>query len=217
MKRMFLRCALVACGTVAAAAQAAPTVYTDADAFALAAPALTTEDFESAPWIADTNYGAPMTSLGVTWSAANTLRATTFMPHSGRVALSDLDGSPDLLDALTAQLPAGVTALGLWLRSTQNLVNVEFSLYSDIGDPLMNFTQTFFDTWSFIGFSSDTPLGQLRLRATSNGSPYVDDFIVDDVAFGARAVQSVPEPGSFALIAAALVPLLVRRRPRRGA
>lgn len=214
MKHLLLRCALVACSTFAATAQAVPTTYTDPDAFALAVASLTIEDFESPPWIADTNYGAPVTSLGINWSAANTLRATTFMPHSGRVALSDLDGSPDQLDALTAQLPAGVTALGLWLRSTQNLVNVEFSLYSDVGGPLMNFTQTFFDTWTFIGFTSDTPLGRLQLRATRDGGVYVDDFIVDDVAFGARTAPSVPEPASTALIAAALAPLLVRRRQR---
>lgn len=216
MKRLLLRCALLACSTFAPAAHAAPTNYTDPDQFTLATSARTTEDFDSAPWIADTNYGAPVTSLGVTWSAANTLRATTFMPHSGRVALSDVDGSPDLLDALTAQLPAGVTALGLWLRSTQNLVNVEFSLRSDVGDSLLDFTQTFFDTWTFVGFTSETPLGQLRLRATRDGSPYVDDFLIDDMSFGARAAQSVPEPGSAALIAAALAPLLVRRRRRHA-
>lgn len=212
MKRMFLRCALIACSAVAATAHAAPTVYVDPDAFALEAVALTTEDFESPPWIADSNYGVPVTSLGVTWSAPNTLRATTFMLHSGAVALSDVDGSPDLLDALTAQLPAGITALGLWLRSTQNLVNVEFSLFGTAGDPLLDFTQTYLDTWTFVGFTTDAPLGQLRMRATRDGSPYVDDFLIDDVSFGARSAQSAPEPGSAALIAAALALLLSRRR-----
>jgi hypothetical protein len=214
-RRTLLRMAAACAALGAGVASAAPLLFDDAAAFIAAAGPLAIEDFESAPWSRDTSYAGTVTSQGLTWSAANTLRASSFAPFSGAVALSDVDGNPDQLDRLTALLPDDTGAFGLHLRSTLWFASVQISLFDAAGGLITQTTQELGDHWSFVGFTTDRAIDQVMLQATRNGGIHVDDFLIDDVRFGALPA-AVPEPGSAALLAAALLAAgAARRRPRR--
>lgn len=72
------------------------------------------------------------------------------------------------------------------------------------------------------GYGLDTSLGPITGASggfqsvpfqTSGGSAYFDGGAAGGLGFTAVLAQAVPEPGSLALVAAALAGLLVRRRP----
>lgn len=200
---------LVVVSAGARAADAAP--FTDFADFAAATTGLTTDDFALPPW-AEGNYAGPVQSLGVTWSAVGTLRATSFMPHSGRLALSDLDPStmPDTLDELVAVLPSGVTAAGAWLRTTTGAVPIEITAYDTSNVAVTSHGMLLTESYVFFGFTSDTAIGRLRVRAQR----LPDDFLLDDFSFGTAATH-VPEPTSVGLFCVGLLGV-ARGARRRG-
>lgn len=207
MRRFAASLALVA-ATAAAPATAAPVLYTDHADFIAATTALTVDHFDSAPW-AEGNYAGAVTSLDTTWSAASMLRATTFGPRSGSLALSDVDANPDVPDVLTATLPAGTTAAGLWARSGVSWLQAEVAALAADDTVLASFSGWLPDSYVFLGFAGDTPIHRLRVRALSTGN---DDFIVDDFVRGTgRGDSTVPEPATTVLLACAASVLGVRR------
>lgn len=194
----------------AAPCAAAPMIVTDYDAFLAATTARIEDHFDVAPW-AEGDHAGPMTSLGTTWSAASTLRSTAFMPRSGGLALSDVDAAVnDVPDVLTATLPGGTTAAGLWVRGGAAWLQAEFAALAADGTVLASVSGWVPTSYVFFGVVSDSAVHQVRVRALETRN---DDFIVDDFVRGAAAV---PEPGALALALAGLAGATVRRtRARR--
>lgn len=212
----------VACAALHAPAPAALMVFSDASSFhaALGAAPTTADDFESPPWLPDTSYGGPVVHAGVTWTAGQQLRASSFQPHSGRVALSDVDGNPDAPDLLQADFAADQGAVGFWLRAGIGGVSLEMELLDRVGQVVAGHQSLVGEAWTFFGLASDTPWARLQLRARTD-QIRVDDFLLDDLSASPVLLPpagSVPEPAGAALVALALAAASLPRRrqaPRR--
>lgn len=207
MRSLTVSLALLVVGAVAPA-NAAPVLYTDYAEFAAATTSLATDDFDAAPW-AEGDHAGPVTNLGTTWSAASTLRSTTFAPRSGSLALSDVDPfTNDVPDVLTATLPFGTTAAGLWVRGAASWLQAEVAALAADDAVLASFSGWLPNFYVFVGFAGDTPIHRLRVRALSTGN---DDFIVDDFVRGS-SVPTVPEPATLVLALSGAGALLFRKR-----
>ncbi len=204
MRSLTVSLALLVVGAVAPAT-AAPVLYTDYAEFAAVTTSLVQDDFDSAPW-AERDHPGPVTNLGTTWSAASTLCSTAFGPRSGSLALSDVDPfTNDVPDVITATLPFGTTAAGLWVRGAASWLQAEVAALAADDAVLASFSGWLPNYYVFLGFAGDTPIHRLRVRALSTGN---DDFIVDDFV---RSAASVPEPGTVALLLSGLACAAVRR------
>lgn len=201
-------------------AQAALTVFADESAFhaALGSASTTMVDFEGAPWIPDTTYGNAVVHQGITWTAGQGLRASSFHPHSGQVALSDEDGSPDAPDLLQAVFAADQGAVGFWLRAGIGLVSLEMQLLDRQGLAVGSHQSLVGEAWTFFGLASDSPWATLQVRANTS-QIRVDDFLLDDLIASPALLAppvTVPEPAGTGLVAMALAAAAVQWRRRRG-
>lgn len=201
---------LAACSPAPAAA--APLFYSDHDAFLAATTNRVEDHFDAAPWF-ETNHPGPVANLATTWSAASTLRSTSVFARSGTLALSDLDANTnDVPDVLTATLPAGTTAAGLWARSGQSWVQAEFSALAADDSVILSVSGWITDQYGFFGITHDAPIHRIRIGALRLSN---DDFMVDDFVRGA-SVPTVPEPATLLLTLPGVGALLVRRRGTGG-
>lgn len=214
MRRLFF---LLLVGAITGKPGSAITVfYTDYSAFQNATANLTVETFDEAPW-ANATLPSPLSNLGVTWTAGNNLFGSTYTAYSGALALSDLDGNPDVNDLLLASLPAGTKAAGAFTYRLASFYSIRMSAFDVNGDLIGTVEQT--DTaWSFLGVSSDEGLGSVRFEAF-HIVPGGDDFLLDNFAFSSELAvtqsDEVPEPSSGLPAGIALAAIRIARRCRR--
>jgi hypothetical protein len=202
------------------AANAQVTLYTDRASFNAAAPALTTIDFTGqAPTNDFTDYfpSSMVTLAGVTFQSGGDLFTidqgfdANYNYGSGVVLSAQGAGGPDLLTIL---LPANVTAFGLDFADFNGPSPHTFTLSTgDVfvrngGSPPLVGGSGF----AFVGFTSVIPLTSVLISV--NGFRNA----ADNVSFGPTSPQqaAIPEPGTLALLAPGLLPLvgMIRRRRR---
>jgi hypothetical protein len=188
--------------------------YTD---FVAATSSLTMESFDSSPWILTANPQGT-SNLGVTWTSNNVLYVTTVVFKSFPQSLSDLDGSPDLVDTIHAAMPSGITAVGGWIGTFAQGHMVSMTAYAadDAVLGTIDAPSTGLSDSSFVGLITSAPIAKVSFISTSGG--IADDFWLDDFVFGTgHRNNQVPEPGTLAFLGgmAAGAILLVRARRNR--
>jgi hypothetical protein len=113
---------------------------------------------------------------------------------------------------LTAQLPAGVSAVGadFGLQSQGSFTNCAIAIGLSTGETFSFNPLPKSPTFNFLGFVSDQPLTSLTFQATAdfpsqstNGSPSLDNF---------TTAQAVPEPSTIVLTCCVAGVLLTGRR-----
>lgn len=87
-----------------------------------------------------------------------------------------------------------------------------YSALLDTSESVLSIFEAFpnFSTGQFLGFVSDTPFSQITISANTGFSYTLDTLVYGDAA----AVQSVPEPGTLALLGLGLVGMAARRRKK---
>lgn len=198
---------------LAAATPAATINYNDRASFTAAATNLSLESFDQAPW-ANASLGNSLTTGNVTWTAANTLFGSVFSSTSGTLSLSDLDGSSDSVDSLTAELPSGTFSAGASFMALTAPGGV-LSAY-DAGGQLIGINSAAINfSWFFLGIISDVEIRRVVFTPLKFIPAGGDDFLIDDFTFGGpAAANQVPEPGSAALFGAGLWALALYSRKR---
>ena len=184
--------------------QAAATPYTDFTLFQSAAGPLTTDNFESAPWVDSTNP-MPTTSLGVAWTAQDNLFGTTAAARSGSRSLSDLDGTQSS-DQLFAAMPNDIFAIGGWVYDWRQGGQISLTAYDAGNAVLDSVTVDLANTldFRFLGLTTTSAIASVKFeKLVLPGTSTDDDFALDDFSFGGTT-SSVPEPSIIALMALGL-------------
>lgn len=185
--------------------------------FTNAASSLTVDDFESAPWGAAGAVAQGTTSLGVSWTSANTLFVSDVIAQSGDFSLTSDDGAPDQLDALNAALPGNINAVGGFVSNGGfNTSTITLTAYNALNAALDTVFVVNPSEWSFLGIIVDSAIA--RVEFTSSGpigdgnSLLDDDFVLDDFQFG----TAVPLPAAWLMLVSALglIGLIARLRSR---
>jgi len=213
MRRIFglLATVVMTCG----AAHANVIEYTDFASFQAATTGLTNIDFTSTgtPINSYLSWPGGLTISGVTFTGSNNALHTTGedfdpvyqynpappLPQCCQVVLNPVGGFPLSNSTLYVTLPAGTTAVGVYLgmnvRIAPSLFDVTLSTgdtFNDVagGDPQSGFL--------FVGFTSSTPITSIDFTALAVPYPdYTEGGNVpsfDNFSFGTAAPTS-PVPG----------------------
>jgi len=142
---------------------------------------------------------------GITYasSSGNAVVTSLFLTSSGANGLGTTPSqyfSP--FDRMTFSFGTAISAFGVDIN-TFSAVNGAFQALTDLGDIALSVFDPFpgISTGQFLGFSSDTAFSSVTIYG---GSSYTLDTL--------RFVSSVPEPGTFALLAIGLAILAMSGR-----
>ena len=226
MQPLFTALGLIGVGLLPVAAHAGTTTFTHSIPFLAAISGMTsfTETYEqkigTVIKAGDTRDGITYTSFP---TGTNGIVDNTFNHLDNSCLQLQRVGSPDSFffpgDSFSVAFSAPVTAVGIFFNANvvdANGVPINFpDLFittpvgsAGTGGPASNYDQ---GTFFFAGLVSDTPFTTATFSSLAGSTP----FNADNLTYASKS--AVPEPGSVALVAACLFPLMAlgARRQRR--
>lgn len=207
--------ALLAALVAAASAQADSRVYTSEAEFLAALTATRTETFNQ--FNRDISGASDHPASGGNFGGDFTLQGSWMI--DAPQALRDIDGSTNLFFGMTSgswadmRFSMPLRAFGAWFNGVPPTFNIDAaSLEGDGSYRSVARLQPTGSGLQFIGFTSDQTFNRLVFESALCCSV---SFSIDNLHYAA-ALAPVPEPGSWALLAAGLVGIAAWTR-RRGA
>lgn len=203
---------LLSCAA-ASATKAAPAVHANRASFDLVVPSYSTITFDgqAAP------LSNSLTYSGITFAGAPGFQVEVIeggnVGAAGNFVLISNTNQPSFLQNNIVITPlSGTRAFGFDLKSANNPggnYQVTFNL-ADGTSITQAVTVPTFNSFSFIGMTSDVDITSVAIRSLSGGDP-----VIDNVSYTANAPAEVPEPATLVLLGTGLAGAAGAARKRR--
>jgi hypothetical protein len=195
------------------ATKAAPAVHVNRASFDTVVPSYSTINFNGA----SAPLSNSLTYSGVTFAGAPGFQVEVIdggnVGAPGNFVLISNTNQPSFLQNNIVITPlSGTRAFGFDLKSANNPggnYQVTFNL-ADGTSLTQAVAVPTFNSFSFIGLTSDTDITSVTIRALSGGDP-----VIDNVSFTGNAPADVPEPATLVLLGTGLAGAAGAARKRR--
>ena len=216
-KALLLTSTFILLGLAAAnSTKAAPIVFLTRATFDTAAPGTSTITFGNT----GTSLSNSLTYSGVTFAGAaghqvEVIDGTNVGAPGNFVLTSNSNAGQFNVDNIIITPPTGCRAFGFDIKSSNSAVSPmtaagTYEIYVN-GALAATVTVPTFNSFSFIGFTSDTDISSVAIRALTGGDP-----VIDNVSFSGAAPAETPEPATLVLLGTGLAGgASVARRRRR--